>query len=93
MGTIGMILMVIGGIGMLVFQIQILIQAFKVSVGWGLASLLIPFVIFVFIAKNWATCKTPFLRSLGCLVVYLVGMGLSFYGAMSSGMVPSAPTQ
>ncbi len=50
-------------------------------------------IIFVFIAKNWATCKTPFLRSLGCLVVYLVGMGLSFYGAMSSGMVPSTPTQ
>lgn len=91
MGTIGMILIAIGGIGCLVFWIQILILAFKTSTGWGLASLFLPLAIFFYIAKNWAACKTPFLRLLGCFVVYMVGFGLSTYGAISSGMV--APTQ
>ena len=91
MGMIGTILTVIGGIGCLVFQIQILILAFKTSTGWGLASLLIPFAIFVYIAKNWAACKTPFLRLLGCFVVCMVGVGLSAYGMVSSGM--ATPTE
>ena len=90
MATLGMILQVVGGIGMLVFMIQILIHAFKTSIGWGLASLLIPFVIFVYVAKNWAACKTPFLRWLICLVVMAVGMGLGFYGLMSGAMATPA---
>ena len=81
MGMIGMLLMVVGGLGMLVFNIQILIIAFKTSVGWGLASLLIPLVIFVFVIKNWEPCKTPFLRSLAAFAVYIVGMVVSFMGA------------
>ena len=89
MATLGMILQVVGGIGMLVFMIQILIHAFKTSIGWGLASLLIPFVIFVYVAKNWAACKTPFLRWLICLVIMGVGMGLGFYGLMSGAMAPT----
>ncbi len=69
MATLGMILSVVGGIGALIFTIQILILAFKTSLAWGLCSLLIPFVILVYIAKNWAACKTPFLRWLVCAVV------------------------
>ncbi len=80
MGMIGMILMVVGGIAMLVFLVQILIIAFKTSVGWGLASLLIPFVIVVFAIKYWDQCKTPFLRSLIAFAVYVVGMVVSFMG-------------
>ena len=92
MGMLGMVLAVVGGIGMLIFNIQILIQAFKTSIGWGLASLFIPFVIIVFVAKNWATCKTPFLRLLACLVVYLIGFGLMGMGAAAN--IPTeAPTQ
>jgi hypothetical protein len=84
-----MILTWVGSIGMLVFTIQILIHAFKTSIGWGLASLLIPLVIFFYVAKNWAACKTPFLRWLLCLVVSVIGMGLTFYGAFSgAGMTP-----
>ncbi|MEZ5313167.1 MAG: hypothetical protein R2862_05665 [Thermoanaerobaculia bacterium] len=37
MGTLGTILSVVGGIGSLIFGIQLLILAFKKSVGWGLA--------------------------------------------------------
>lgn len=86
MGTLGTILSVIGYIGMLIFTIQILIMAFKTSLGWGLASLLLPFAILVYVAKNWPACKTPFLRSLACLVVAIIGSGLSIYGAMSGAM-------
>ncbi len=80
---LGMALTVIGSIAMLVFNIQILITAFKTSVGWGIASLLIPFVIFVFIAKNWAATKTPFLRCLMAFGVVVLGGILSVVGAMS----------
>ncbi len=86
MGTLGMILSVVGGIGALIFTIQILIMAFKTSLGWGLCSLLIPFVILVYIAKNWAACKTPFLRWLVCAVVAALGSALSMYGAFSGAM-------
>ncbi len=86
MGTLGMILSVVGGIGALIFAIQILILAFKTSLGWGLASLLLPFAIFVYIAKNWPACKTPFLRWLVCAVVAALGSALSMYGAFSGAM-------
>ncbi|MGE0641363.1 MAG: hypothetical protein AB7G12_15045 [Thermoanaerobaculia bacterium] len=87
MGTLGTILSVVGGIGSLIFGIQMLILAFKKSVGWGLASLLIPFVIFIFVAQNWAACKTPFLRWLACFGVMAIGYAITgaamFSGAMA----------
>ena len=87
MGTLGMILSIVGYIGMLIFTVQILILAFKTSLGWGLASLLLPFAILVYIAKNWPACKTPFLRWVMCFVVACIGSALSFYGAVSGAMV------
>lgn len=86
MATLGMILSVVGGIGALIFTIQILIMAFKTSVGWGLASLLLPLAIFVYIAKFWPATKTPFMRWLMSFVVACIGWGLTFYAAVSSGM-------
>ena len=83
MAMLGMALSVLAGIAMLVFTIQILITAFKTSIGWGLASLFIPFAVLVFIFQNWQATKTPFLRSLIAFVVAIVGSGLSMYGAMS----------
>ncbi|MGE5232951.1 MAG: hypothetical protein ACM3OB_02485 [Acidobacteriota bacterium] len=84
MAMLGTVLTVVGSIVMLIFAIQILIMAFKTSVGWGLASLFIPLVIFFYVAKNWAACKTPFLRWVVGLVIMIVGFALSFYGAMSA---------
>jgi hypothetical protein len=84
LSILGMLLAIVGGIGMLIFSIQILILAFKKSIGWGLASLFIPFVIFVFIFQNWAACKTPFLRMLACIPVSAIGAALSTWGAISS---------
>ena len=88
MATLGTILSVVGGLGMLIFGIQILILAFKTSVGWGLASLFIPLVVFVYVAKNWDACKTPFLRWLGCLAISAVGFGVTMYGAVASATAP-----
>jgi hypothetical protein len=84
MAILGMLLSVVGGIGMLIFSIQILILAFKKSLGWGLASLFLPFVIFFFVFQNWADCKTPFLRMLLCLPLLVVGGGLSAWSAFSA---------
>jgi len=83
MAIAGLALTVLGSIAMLVFTVQILITAFKTSVGWGLASFFIPFVILVFVAKNWAATKTPFIRSMIALVVVVVGSSLSLFGAMA----------
>jgi hypothetical protein len=80
---LGTALSALAGIAMLVFTIQILITAFKTSIGWGLASLLLPFVILVFVAKHWEATKTPFLRNLIAFAVVLVGTGISVFGAMS----------
>lgn len=86
MAMLGMALNVIGSIVMLIFGVKILITAFKTSLGWGLASLLIPFVVFFFIAKNWAATKTDFMRWLIGFAVMVVGTGLSVAGAMSGAM-------
>lgn len=88
MATAGMILAALGGLAMLVFMVQILIIAFKTSVGWGLASLLLPFAILVFVIKHWEATKTPFLRWLICIPVYAIGFGLMAYGAVSGMPTP-----
>lgn len=91
MGTLGMILAVVGGIGCLIFNIQLLILAFKKSIGWGLASLLLGIPLIIFIAQNWAACKTPFLRFLACFAVAMVGYALIAWGVVSGAMAPAAP--
>lgn len=52
MAIAGLILVVVAGIAMLVFGLQILIQAFKTSLGWGLASLFIPLAVLVFVSST-----------------------------------------
>ena len=84
MAMLGTALSALAGIGMLIFGIQILITAFKTSIGWGLASLFIPLAVLVFVAKHWEATKTPFIRSLIAFAVALVGTGISVFGAMSS---------
>ena len=84
MAMFGTVLSGLASLAMLVFGIQILIAAFKTSAGWGLASLLLPFAVFVFVAKHWEQTRTPFLRSLGAFAVVVAGSAVSVFGAMSS---------
>jgi hypothetical protein len=91
MGMLGTILTVIGAIGTLVFWIQILILAFKTSAGWGIGTLLLFVPVgLIYVAKNWATCKTPFLRWLLSFVVMAIGWGVSIYGAVAGAMAGNA---
>jgi hypothetical protein len=52
----------------------IIVKAFKVSVGWGLAVMFIPFAGLFFIIKNWEDTKTPFLVGIGGGVLMLIGI-------------------
>ncbi len=93
MGTLGTILSFVGGIGALIFGIQILIHAFKTSVGWGIASLLIPFVIFIYAAKHWDELKTPTLRMIGCMVLAMIGSAIGVFFGIRGAMQGMPPVQ
>jgi len=80
MAIAGLVLVALAAIGMLVFGLQILIRAFKTSLAWGLASLLVPLAVLVFIFKHWGLVRTPFLRSLICLPLYAGGFVLMVLG-------------
>jgi hypothetical protein len=91
MAIAGLVLAGVAGIALLVFGIQILVRAFKTSVGWGLASLFVPFAALVFVVKHWDQTRTPFLRGLACLPVYVAGFALmAFGGAMTMTVAPLA---
>ncbi|HVT60814.1 MAG TPA: hypothetical protein VHR45_20755 [Thermoanaerobaculia bacterium] len=66
-----------GFIGLFVFWIQILIIAFKKSIGWGLVAWLLgPFATIGFIAQNWEVCRTPVKHLLLSLAALTVGVGM-----------------
>ena len=80
MAVLGMLLMLVGGIVSLIGGVMLLIEAFKVSVLWGLGSLFIPFVVLVFAIKYWDEAKTGFLLNIagtfGCIIaMVLMAMG------------------
>ena len=71
----GSILIFIGAIIGLIFGIQILILAFKESLGWGLGSLIISFpVMLIFVIMHWEKAKSPFLKSLIAIPFYVIGL-------------------
>lgn len=67
------ILMILGSIISLVGAIMVLIVAFKKSIWWGLGSLLVPFVILVFIVMNWQETSKGFFIMLGGWVLMIIG--------------------
>lgn len=74
----GMILMTLGSLVSFVGGIWLLVLAFKKSIGWGLASLLIPFVILVFAFMNLEVTKKP-------LLIVVAGIVLSVIGGVMGG--------
>jgi len=77
MAAIGMLLVLVGWLVSLVGGIMVLIEAFKNSVVWGLASLFIPFVILVFVILNWDVSKKGFLISVVGMIIAVVGTALA----------------
>ena len=53
--------------------IWLIIRAFGVGVGWGLACLFLPFAPLVFISMHWEEGGKPFLVNLGGAVAMVVG--------------------
>ena len=81
----GAILYILGVALAFVGGIWIVVIAFKEHIGWGLATLFIPFVSLYYAITRWAACKTPFLISLAGIAVMIVG--ILVFGATA----PTAP--
>ena len=64
--------------------IMLIVKGFKQSTGWGLINLLVPFGIFVFMAKFWDDAKGPSKLFIIGLIGYVVS------ALMVMGSVPNA---
>jgi hypothetical protein len=69
MTILGGLLAAVGFIVSLIYGIRILIAAFKTSIIWGLGSLLVPFVILIYVIMHWSDVGKLFLYSLAGSVV------------------------
>jgi len=68
---------VLVGVGLLlnfVFGVWIVVQAFRVSVGWGLAVMFLPFAGLFFVVNHWQETKTPFLGGIASGVLMVLGV-------------------
>ena len=54
--------------------IIIIVKAFKVSVGWGLAVMFLPFAGLFFVINHWNDTKAPFLGGMAGGLLILVGV-------------------
>jgi hypothetical protein len=81
MSIVGFVLLAIGGIAAFITGIMILIEAFKESLLWGLGSLLVPFVILVFVLTHWSETGKLFLYNIAATVAMGVGVALAGVGA------------
>jgi len=63
---VGILIAIVGGIWLLVV-------AFRESLLWGLACLVVPIVMLLFVATHWSESKTPFLVQVAGWALFLVG--------------------
>jgi hypothetical protein len=81
--TLAYILVTVGGVISLAGGIILLVAAFRVSVGWGLALLFLSWLVIplvVFLVTHWAEARAGFLISIAGWVVCGVG-GFVFIGS------------
>jgi hypothetical protein len=83
MSMLGIALIAVGGIAALITSILILVEAFKESILWGLGSLIVPFVILIFIATHWSETGKLFLYNLAGSAVLVVGSVIAGMGAQN----------
>lgn len=93
---------VVFGIGFLVSlaaNVWLIVRAFCVGVGWGLAVLFLPIANLVFVFVHWPVARKPFLLGLTGLAAAMVAVGLGLAGGVGvakntiingSGMKPAA---
>ncbi len=74
MSVIGCILLAVGLIGCVYWQVRFLVLAYNQSLWWFFGCLFVPFVDWVFLFLNFKTAAKPFgLSLLGLLVAGLGG--------------------
>lgn len=54
--------------------VMIIVKAFRVSTGWGLAVMFLPFASLVFIINHWSDTKNAFLGGLAGMVLVVMGV-------------------
>jgi uncharacterized membrane protein len=72
------VFVLVGALFMFLYGILTLIKIFEQSVGWGLASLFIPFAALVAIVQFWQETRRPFIGQMICYGIVLVGGGIGF---------------
>ena len=70
----GIFLVLVGFAVNFVCGIVILIKAFRVSVGWGLAVMFLPFAGLFFVLNHWKDTQTPFLGGLAGMLLIVLGV-------------------
>lgn len=73
MGSIGLVLIIIGSVIALIYGIKLIIIAFQESVLWGLLYLFLPLANLYFIITRWTECKDPFLKTLLAIPFFIIG--------------------
>jgi hypothetical protein len=68
------VLLLVGAVLVLIGCVMFIVNAFKVSVAWGLGVMLLAPVGLVFLVKNWKESKVSFLLQLGGVVLIVAGM-------------------
>jgi hypothetical protein len=67
-------LLYLGGALAIVGGIWLLVVTFKISILWGIGSLLLPLVSLIFVIMNWQATKKPFLIQLAGVALVVIAM-------------------
>ena len=70
---IAAILLLVGGILLLIGCVMFVVNAFRVSVAWGLGVLLLAPVGLVLLFRNWRESRTSFLLQVAGLILVVAG--------------------
>lgn len=73
---VGTLLGVVGMLLLLVTHIWLLYRIFEQSIGWGLASIFLPFVGLVAVIQFWEKTKRSFVGQMVCAGIVFVGIGI-----------------
>ncbi|MBN1556662.1 MAG: hypothetical protein JW951_00790 [Lentisphaerae bacterium] len=78
MGILATMVILLGGLVGAVGSLWFVINAFRVSIWWGIAVLFLPFAALFFLISNWYDAKRPFLLQLLGTVMVIFGMAMAF---------------